>query len=121
MEKTESLNNDDNQIQIEDIEERKQKAINELYNYISEELKKNYYNFIDLLNNKNSIIDELLNKYNITDSKDIMQIYNEYDSFYRRLKNQANELRKQKIKTDAIIIELFLWIAFFTLVGLILG
>ena len=55
MEKKESLKNEDSQIPIEDIEERKQKAINELYNYISEELKKNYYNFIDLLNNENAI------------------------------------------------------------------
>lgn len=110
MNELDFLNKEEDLNKIGDIGERKQKAINDLYNYISREFKNGYYNYIDLLNNKDVIIQEILSKYDIVNEKDIMQIYNKYDSFYSRLKNQANELRKQKIKNDAVLVEIIGWI-----------
>ena len=106
---------------IDDIANEKQKATNELYFYISNELSKNYYNYIDLLNNKDAIIQGILKKYNITDNKDILYYYNKYDFFYRNLKNQADELRKQKMRGISILVEIICWIIFFIFVGLILA
>ncbi len=114
-------NTQENTNKVDDIANVKQKATNELYFYISNELSKNYYNYIDLLNNKNAIIQGILEKYNITDDKDILYFFNKYDYFYRKLKNQADELRKQKMKGISILVNIICWIIFLTFVGLILA
>lgn len=109
MNELDYLNYEEDLNKIGDITERKQKLLNELYNYISAVLNNNYYNYIDLLNDKDIIIQQLLSKYNITEEKDIAQIYSKFDAFYRRLKNQANEARKFNIKKTAMITELIGW------------
>lgn len=105
---------------ILNIKERKNQALNDLYTYIEYELSKNYYNYVDLLNNKKSIIQAFLEKYNITDDNDILYIYTKYDSFYRRLKNQAKELHKLKMQGLTVTVEVVLWLIFFGFLGIIL-
>lgn len=56
MAETDYSSSEKNVNKLDDIADEKQKATNELYFYISNELSKNYYNYIDLLNNKDAII-----------------------------------------------------------------
>ena len=95
MAETDYSSSEENVNKIDDIADEKQKATNELYFYISNELSKNYYNYIDLLNNK--------------------------DFFYRNLKSQADELRKQRMRGISILVNIICWIIFFIFVGLILA
>ena len=118
MNELDFLNN--NETIILNDKQKKECATNELYNFLDQELSKNYYSWLSLQNNKQAIIYNLIKKYNITNESDIIYIKNKFDSFHRKLKKANEYQKKQVFYTAKYITDIIIYSVVFGFIILIL-